>query len=101
VRRYIIACDETKSLSELRTHSVSRNDGGTMSNPGFGLSTTDLKSQVRGLKIAAEKEAILRALELTNGSRKEAAKMLNISIRTLQYKIRDYAIEPGEEIPAA
>ncbi|MGH9443699.1 MAG: sigma-54-dependent transcriptional regulator [Thermoanaerobaculia bacterium] len=37
-----------------------------------------------------EKEAILSALRLTNGRRGEAAKMLDIGLRTLQRKLKEY-----------
>mgnify|MGYP002623945597 FL=1 len=41
---------------------------------------------------AIEKEAIRRTLEHTRGSRKDAAEMLGISVRTMQRKIKDYEI---------
>lgn len=46
--------------------------------------TLDLKERVR----EAEREAILKALELTGGHRERAAAALGISIRTLHYKMR-------------
>jgi two-component system response regulator HydG len=39
-----------------------------------------------------EREAILKTLEMTGGNRTEAAKLLGISRRTLQYKLKDYGI---------
>jgi two-component system response regulator HydG len=39
-----------------------------------------------------EKEAIRNALEQTNGRRGDAAKMLDISVRTLQRKIKEYEL---------
>ena len=39
-----------------------------------------------------EKEAILQALDQTNGSRSEASKLLGISVRTLQRKINRYGL---------
>ncbi len=39
-----------------------------------------------------EKEAILQALDLANGSRSEASKMLGISVRTLQRKLNTYGL---------
>jgi len=39
-----------------------------------------------------EKEAIIRTLELTGGNRTEAARMLGIGRRTLQYKLKEYGI---------
>lgn len=39
-----------------------------------------------------EKNAIKNALSKTNSSRKEAARILGISLRTLQYKIKEYGL---------
>jgi DNA-binding NtrC family response regulator len=48
---------------------------------------------VRGLKGEAEVDAICAALEQSYWSRKEAARILNISPRALRNKIRQYGIE--------
>lgn len=40
-----------------------------------------------------ERSAIISALKQTSGNRRKAAEILGISLRSLQYKIRDYAIE--------
>jgi two-component system response regulator HydG len=39
-----------------------------------------------------EKEAIIQTLQLTGANRTEAAKLLGISRRTLQYKLKEYGI---------
>jgi DNA-binding NtrC family response regulator len=39
-----------------------------------------------------EKEAIVRTLEMTKGNRTETARLLGIGRRTLQYKLKEYAI---------
>jgi len=57
------------------------------------MKATDLKSLVRGLKQQAERQAIIGALELSHGNRKDAARILNISSRALIYKMREYGIE--------
>jgi transcriptional regulator with PAS, ATPase and Fis domain len=45
-----------------------------------------------------EKEAILRALEFTGGHRARAAKLLDIGLRTLQRKLKEYGeVGPGDE----
>ena len=44
----------------------------------------DLKTQVE----AVERLAILRALEASGGNRRQAARLLGISLRTLFYKMR-------------
>jgi transcriptional regulator of acetoin/glycerol metabolism len=47
----------------------------------------------RGMTMAQiEKEAIRRALAQTGGRRTEAAKILNLSVRTLQRKIKEYQL---------
>ncbi len=51
-----------------------------------------LKKSVGELK-AIEKEAIRNALSQTGGNRTMAAKMLGISVRSLQYKIKEYEIK--------
>jgi transcriptional regulator with PAS, ATPase and Fis domain len=40
----------------------------------------------------AEREAITEALRATDGNRREAAKRLGVSLRTLFYKIERYGI---------
>ncbi|HJO22426.1 MAG: hypothetical protein GY772_04720 [bacterium] len=42
----------------------------------------------------AEREAIDRVLKRTNWNRKQAAKLLGVSYKTLLHKIRDIGIEP-------
>jgi two-component system response regulator HydG len=39
-----------------------------------------------------EKYAILSTLEATSGSTSRAAKMLDISIRTIQYRLNEYGL---------
>jgi DNA-binding NtrC family response regulator len=50
----------------------------------------DLKSMVRDLKSSAERQAIVTALKHTKYNRGEAARMLNISSKTLLQKLRRY-----------
>ena len=42
---------------------------------------------------SAEREAIAAALKATDGNRREAAKRLDVSLRTLFYKIERYRLE--------
>jgi DNA-binding NtrC family response regulator len=45
-----------------------------------------------------ERDAILRTLEFTGGHRARAAKLLDIGLRTLQRKLKEYGeIGPGDE----
>ena len=67
--------------------------GGPGSSSGGGQAdetTTDISfsEHVNGLKRKAEKDAILQALNRTNWNRKEAARLLNISYKSLLYRIK-------------
>ncbi len=44
----------------------------------------------------SEKEAIIRALKQTNGVQKSAAELLNISRRSIHYKLKKYNIQPAD-----
>lgn len=55
---------------------------------GSGVSEFALKPQVE----AFEREIILRALAACGGTRREAARLLRISLRTLFYKLRRYGL---------
>lgn len=93
VKRYLILGEEDLILAELEAKSepMATTNGAAVASsdnrPG------DLKSLVRSLKDGAEMEAIKRALEQTNWSRKEASRLLNISYKALLYKIRQYGID--------
>ncbi len=97
VRRYLIIGDESQALRQIQQ------DGGmyggeavqpeTVVNNGMELQPGDLKQKVRRLKEGAERAAIARALSLTDGNRTEAARLLHISVRALQYKIRNFGVD--------
>ena len=89
VKRYLIVRDEQKAIEQLHPGKSS----GYYRIDGAPVRTTDLKSLVRVLKQQAERQAIVGALELMNGNRKEAAAVLKISLRALLYKIREYQIQ--------
>jgi len=74
--------------------AVGRPDGQTFSGsvvperPNVGLParpTVRLKDAVS----AAERDAIQRALRATDGNRREAAKLLGVSVRTLFHKLKN------------
>jgi DNA-binding NtrC family response regulator len=50
------------------------------------------EQKVTGDLKAIEKKAISNALSQTSGNRRGAAEMLGISLRSLQYKIKEYGI---------
>ncbi len=92
VRRYLIVGNEEQMLTQLRS-TGNPNGNGQPRHRLPGSDVGDLKSMMRNMKQEAEKEVILRALEMTGGNRKEAAAILNISLRAVFYKIRQYGIE--------
>lgn len=93
VKRYLIVRDERKALAYLLPEAYRGNSSPQTSTSAFSMKATDLKSLVRGLKQQAERQAIMGALELSRGNRKDAASILNISSRALIYKMREYGIE--------
>ncbi len=90
VKRYVIMGDEGLVLAELKQKELPNSP--IPAYPG-AVPAGGLKSLVRGLRNEAEMEAISQALERTNGVRKEAARLLNISYKALLYKIRQYGLE--------
>jgi DNA-binding NtrC family response regulator len=53
-----------------------------------------LKEVGRRVAIEAERDAIRRMLHKTHWNRKQAAKLLNVSYKTLLQKIRECGLEP-------
>lgn len=100
VRRYLIIGDESQAIRQLQQDESANLHGGLRlvssredvaeTQPG------DLKQKVRRLKEGAERMAITRALALTGGNRTEAARLLHISVRALQYKIRNFGVDGAE-----
>jgi two-component system, NtrC family, response regulator AtoC len=104
VKRYLVAGDQELSFPE--TDATSVNGNGKMHLPltlkfaaspaahdGNGESQSSqksLKSLVQSVKCEAEKNAIGAALERTGWNRKAAARLLEVSYRTLLYKIEQY-----------
>ncbi|MFZ0563998.1 MAG: sigma-54 dependent transcriptional regulator [Terriglobales bacterium] len=54
-----------------------------------------LKSLVQGVRVEAERNAIVAALQKTGWNRKAAARMIKVSYRTLLYKIDQYHLRPS------
>jgi len=93
VKRYLILGDEALVLSELERGGTGTSSSTEATSKPATHYPGDLKRLVRNLKDGAEKEAITRALEQTNWSRRQAARVLNISYKALLYKIRQYEID--------
>jgi DNA-binding NtrC family response regulator len=92
VKRYLILRDEKKILSQLDPEGPYVRCCSKNPFPIDTAEPSDLKTLTRGLKQQAERQAIARTLEYVNGSRKEAARLLNISSRALLYKMREYGL---------
>ncbi|HWC19997.1 MAG TPA: sigma-54 dependent transcriptional regulator [Terriglobales bacterium] len=97
VKRYLIVRDERKAIAHLQPEGYRNSYSSQSSTSTFSMKATDLKSLVRGLKEQAERQAIVGALELSRGNRKDAARILNISSRALIYKMREYGIDGAKE----
>jgi two-component system, NtrC family, response regulator AtoC len=57
-----------------------------------------LKSLVQSVRVVAERNAIVAALQKTGWNRKAAARMIKVSYRTLLYKIDQYHLRPTGEM---
>jgi two-component system response regulator AtoC len=93
VKRYVILEDDESSFRELLEMAASRQRSSPREEPV--AKDKGLKALVRGLKDEAEMEAIANALEKTNWSRKEAARLLGISYKALLYKMRQFKLDAG------
>lgn len=66
--------------------------------PGSKVEADDLSIKRRGR--ALEDQLIRLALQRTAGNRTQAARILEISPRALQYKLKEYEISPLNPLPA-
>jgi len=93
VKRYVILENDEESLHELLEMANSHQRTSPQDAPA--RREQNLKTLVRNLKDEAEMQAIAEALEKTNWSRKEAARLLGISYKALLYKMRQFKLDPG------
>lgn len=100
VQRHLVIGDDALAVRELRRKSSLPQEGvsdsettnPSASEPKQGLS--GLKTLIRSVKGDAERGAIQSALEQTQWNRKEAARLLGISYRSILYKIEQYHLVP-------
>jgi two-component system response regulator AtoC len=106
VKRYIMVGDEESaidmrpSLSEgdaqragLETMRSVKQMATSPNQPGASVpDSRSLRSLLNGVKAEAEKNAIAVALEKTGWNRKAAARLLDVSYRTVLYKIEEYRL---------
>ena len=96
VQRYLVMGDEHAAAAELLPKELATSPA-LFATPLGGKANEDangLKSLVRSIKGETEKTAIANVLEKTQWNRKEAARFLGISYRSLLYKIEQYALSP-------
>jgi DNA-binding NtrC family response regulator len=77
-------------MSESQPQPQAANPDSTPNGSGSAAESFDLT--LRSSIARAEIEAILRALEQTRWNRKQAARLLKISYRSLLYKIHNHSI---------
>ena len=95
VKRAVVL-GEDSVLNELTESQMKRRraGGGAASPPrGRDCVASALKEAAARAALATERELILSALQQTRWNRKEAARLLGVSYRTIRSKIKHYALE--------
>ncbi len=112
VKRYLVAGDTEFTFNELRSNGANGANGtkekqvAGAANPMNAHPRMDveaepsdrasLKSLIQSVKWEAERNAIGTALQKTGWNRKAAARLLQVSYRTLLYKIDQYHMSASE-----
>lgn len=104
VKRYLVMPDY-EFAGEQKSGAVTEISYGSRTSSSFGPDARgnrepvsvpeSLKSLVQGVRIEAERNAIVAALQQTGWNRKAAARMIKVSYRTLLYKIDQYHLRPS------
>jgi DNA-binding NtrC family response regulator len=95
VQRYLVMGDEQAARAEEKSKALATTALSTLPLDGKAYENANgLKSLVRSIKGETEKTAIANVLEKTQWNRKEAARFLGISYRSLLYKIEQYELSP-------
>ena len=89
IERAVILASETITPDDLPPHLLAPAAAASVENAEDGDNPLSLKQRVRNL----EENLIRRALELSQSNRTRAAKLLDISHRTLLYKMQEYGIK--------
>jgi len=103
VKRYLVAGDKELVLGNEVADSTGNRDSAPLTHmyekvegDSDGMRPRSLKSLMQSLKSEAEKNAIAAALERTAWNRKAAARLLQVSYRTLLYKIDQYHMHASD-----
>jgi DNA-binding NtrC family response regulator len=75
------------------TGRLDRSDFPILASESNGSHTTAAGLALKPQVEAVEREAIVRALAAAQGTRREAARLLQVSLRTLFYKLRRYSLD--------
>ena len=112
VKRYLVAGNDESAFGELEASFAGISDRNSAdpqvadSHPGMSDAEEDssgprsLKSLIQSVKGEAERNAIGTALQKTGWNRKAAARLLQVSYRTLLYKIEQYHMTASEPVLA-
>lgn len=112
VKRYLVAGNQELSLGELQLPNVASSEDelhdptasrsgalrGNSDRDDDHLGPQSLKSLIQSVKWEAERTAIGSALQKTGWNRKAAARLLQVSYRTLLYKIDQYHMSAPEPV---
>ncbi len=109
VKRYLVAGEQELNFSGIKSGFTTGGNGGngsgeTKSEHDYddvnhaeeGSGPKSLKSLINSVKSEAERNAIGTALQKTGWNRKAAARLLQVSYRTLLYKIDQYHMSASE-----
>ena len=92
IKQIVVREDENVVLDTIRGQGSELTPSSALTNPQSGQETFSLKKRVGAAIAAEEKTLIGGALTKTNWNRRKAAQLLDISYRSLLYKIKDYQI---------
>lgn len=91
--KQIVVRDDESMLFELSERMAAETSSGVPEPPSLKKEAElSLKKRINTLVIQEEKRVISEALRRTNWNRRKAAKLLEISYRSLLYKIKEYDI---------
>ena len=96
VKRYLLAGDQEALFGSLEINTFAEQKVLVSRQNQNGESARSLKSLIQSVKSETEKNAIAAALEKTGWNRKAAARLLNVSYRSVLYKIDQYQISPND-----
>ena len=108
VKRHLMAGNEELAFEKHRSDQDVNQNGASITprslnlppsliQPRAGGNGSDsLRSLVQSVKLEAERNAVTAALEKTGWNRKAAARLLEVSYRTLLYKIEQYQIRSSD-----